>query len=126
MNPLDLVGGSTFPRAPEGHYAFTLRRYLFADLGAPRWVIGLLGRWVVGLLGCWVVGRVVSFERIMKLTIQQRRLIGIGAINGFLSVALGAFGAHLLKDRLSADMLAVFQTGVHYHQIHSLALMLLG
>ena len=41
-------------------------------------------------------------------------------------MALGAFAAHALKDRLSADALAVFQTGVHYQLAHALALILVG
>jgi uncharacterized membrane protein YgdD (TMEM256/DUF423 family) len=47
----------------------------------------------------------------------------IAALNGFLAVALGAFGAHGLKQRLSADMLAVYQTGVQYHFYHTFALL---
>ncbi|WP_048292382.1 DUF423 domain-containing protein, partial [Pseudomonas aeruginosa] len=35
---------------------------------------------------------------------------------------LGAFAAHGLKKQLSAEYLAVFQTGVHYQLIHALAL----
>ena len=46
----------------------------------------------------------------------------LAALNGFLAVALGAFGAHGLKQKLSADMLAVYQTGVQYHFYHTLAL----
>ncbi len=46
----------------------------------------------------------------------------IAAVNGFLAVALGAFGAHGLKRKLSAEMLAVYQTGVQYHFYHTLAL----
>jgi len=46
-----------------------------------------------------------------------------GAISGFLSVALGAFGAHGLKNRLSAEMLAIFETGVRYQMYHALALL---
>ncbi len=41
---------------------------------------------------------------------------------GLTGVALGAFAAHALRDRLSAQYLAVFQTGVHYQLIHALAL----
>ncbi len=37
-------------------------------------------------------------------------------------VALGAFAAHALKARLSAEMLAVFETGVRYQMYHALAL----
>jgi uncharacterized membrane protein YgdD (TMEM256/DUF423 family) len=40
----------------------------------------------------------------------------------FIGVALGAFGAHALKARLSPDMLTVFETGVRYHFYHALAL----
>jgi uncharacterized membrane protein YgdD (TMEM256/DUF423 family) len=50
----------------------------------------------------------------------------IAALNGFLAVALGAFGAHGLKQRLSADLLAVYQTGVQYHFYHTLALLLVA
>ena len=48
----------------------------------------------------------------------------IGAIAGFIGVALGAFGAHGLRTRLSPDMLAVFETGVRYQMYHALALLL--
>jgi len=47
----------------------------------------------------------------------------IGALMGFVAVALGAFGAHALKGRLSPDMLAVFETGVRYQMYHALALL---
>jgi len=45
-----------------------------------------------------------------------------GAISGFLSVAAGAFGAHALRQRLTPDLLAVFETGVRYQVYHALAL----
>ena len=44
----------------------------------------------------------------------------------FAAVALGAFGAHALKSRLSAEMLAVWHTGVEYHVYHALALLAVG
>lgn len=50
----------------------------------------------------------------------------LGSINAFLAVALGAFGAHTLKNKLSEEMLAVYQTGVHYHVIHALGLLFIG
>jgi uncharacterized membrane protein YgdD (TMEM256/DUF423 family) len=50
----------------------------------------------------------------------------LGSLNAFLSVALGAFGAHALKSKLSPDMLNVYQTGVQYHMIHSLGLILIA
>jgi uncharacterized membrane protein YgdD (TMEM256/DUF423 family) len=36
-------------------------------------------------------------------------------------VALGAFGAHVLKTSLSPSSLAIFETGVRYHLVHGLA-----
>jgi uncharacterized membrane protein YgdD (TMEM256/DUF423 family) len=56
----------------------------------------------------------------------DRLFITIGAMSAFLAVALGAFGAHSLRDRLSADMLQVFQTGVTYQMYHALALIGVG
>ncbi|MCM3631181.1 DUF423 domain-containing protein [Paenibacillus glycanilyticus] len=49
-----------------------------------------------------------------------------GAIGAALAVALGAFGAHGLKETLSEDMLEVYETGVRYHMYHALALMLVA
>ena len=46
-----------------------------------------------------------------------------GSLLAFLAVALGAFAAHSLKARLSADMLTIFETGVRYHMYHALALL---
>jgi len=47
---------------------------------------------------------------------------GLGALHAFLAVAAGAFGAHALKQRLSPEMLAVFETGARYHLFHALGL----
>jgi uncharacterized membrane protein YgdD (TMEM256/DUF423 family) len=48
------------------------------------------------------------------------RLAGALALIG---VALGAFGAHGLRERLSPPMLEVYRTGVLYHLIHAVALL---
>ncbi len=53
---------------------------------------------------------------------MERVFYLIGAASAFAGVAAGAFGAHGLKERLSADMLAVFETGVRYQMYHALAL----
>lgn len=50
----------------------------------------------------------------------------IGAISGFLAVALGAFAAHGLKHQLSPDMLLIFKTATDYQMFHALALVLVG
>ncbi len=50
----------------------------------------------------------------------------LGSINAFIAVALGALGAHGLKDKLSERAFEVFQTGARYHIIHALGLILIG
>lgn len=57
---------------------------------------------------------------------MMRMLLLLAAMFGFTGVALGAFAAHGLKTQLSADYLAVFQTGVHYQMLHALALLALA
>ena len=52
----------------------------------------------------------------------MRTWLFIAALNGALAVLAGAFAAHGLKGRLSADMLAVFDTGARYHLAHALAM----
>ncbi|MHB8418653.1 MAG: DUF423 domain-containing protein [Myxococcales bacterium] len=50
----------------------------------------------------------------------------LGAVSGFIAVAAGAFGAHALRARLPADLLAVFETGARYQMYHALALILVA
>jgi uncharacterized membrane protein YgdD (TMEM256/DUF423 family) len=47
-----------------------------------------------------------------------------GAVYAGLAVALGAFGAHVLEERLAADALSTWETGARYHMYHALGLML--
>ena len=54
---------------------------------------------------------------------MDRSFLLIGAVINLLGVAAGAFGAHALRGRLSADMLAVFETGVRYQMYHGLAIL---
>lgn len=53
---------------------------------------------------------------------MDRTFFTLGAVFAGLGVALGAFGAHALRDRLPADLLAIFETGVRYQVYHALAL----
>ncbi len=50
-------------------------------------------------------------------------MIRLAGALGFLGVALGAFGAHGLRDRLAPGMLDVYKTGVLYHLLHAVALL---
>ena len=52
--------------------------------------------------------------------------IAIGAGWGALAVLLGAFGAHGLKSRVSPADLEIWHTGVQYHALHAIALVLFG
>ena len=54
---------------------------------------------------------------------MDRFFFTCGAIAAFIGVALGAFGAHTLKNRLSPDMLNIFEVGVRYHMYHALGLL---
>jgi len=52
--------------------------------------------------------------------------IKLGSILAGLSVMLGAFGAHSLKDRLTGKSLDTFHTAQFYQFMHSIALVLVG
>ncbi|MFO1389243.1 DUF423 domain-containing protein [Cellvibrio sp.] len=53
---------------------------------------------------------------------MQRTFLSFAAISGFLSVCLGAFAAHGLKNQIPPESLAIWQTGVQYQMYHALAL----
>ncbi|GIO32959.1 MULTISPECIES: DUF423 domain-containing protein [Paenibacillus] len=53
-------------------------------------------------------------------------MLMLGGIMLFLAVALGAFGAHALKERLNESQQKTYQTGVLYHLVHGLGLVLIG
>ncbi|ANU22362.1 DUF423 domain-containing protein [Planococcus donghaensis] len=49
-----------------------------------------------------------------------------GAVNALLSVAFGAFGAHLLEGRVADKYLDTWQTAVQYQMFHSIGLMVVA
>jgi uncharacterized membrane protein YgdD (TMEM256/DUF423 family) len=57
---------------------------------------------------------------------MHTKFLLLGAISAFVGVAAGAFGAHGLEARLSADLLAVYETGVRYELFHAVALLFVG
>jgi uncharacterized membrane protein YgdD (TMEM256/DUF423 family) len=57
---------------------------------------------------------------------MHRWFLVTAALIAALSVALGAFGAHSLKQVLAPDALAVFETGVRYQFYHAFALLFAG
>jgi uncharacterized membrane protein YgdD (TMEM256/DUF423 family) len=62
----------------------------------------------------------------MNLLKTSRTFIIIGAISGFLSISFGAFGAHAIKQWMSPDLMAIYQTAVSYQVYHSLGLILIA
>lgn len=56
----------------------------------------------------------------------MKLFILLGVINGFLAVALGAFGAHGLEGKLSEKMLATWEKAVNYQMFHTMALLVTG
>jgi uncharacterized membrane protein YgdD (TMEM256/DUF423 family) len=57
---------------------------------------------------------------------MDRTFVVLGALLAAVGVAAGAFGAHGLRARVSADLLAVFETGVRYHLIHALGILIVA
>lgn len=50
----------------------------------------------------------------------------LGSVGMLLAVAMGAFGAHALKKTLTPDLMAIYETAVHYHVYHALGLIAIG
>jgi uncharacterized membrane protein YgdD (TMEM256/DUF423 family) len=74
--------------------------------------------------GCYFRPERISFS---VLDLMQRHLLLASAANGFLAVALGAFGAHGLKSHLAdvpdvARRLGWWDTAAHYHLVHAVVL----
>lgn len=57
---------------------------------------------------------------------MTRIFLAIASMLGGISVVFGAFASHALKDRLSANSLAIWETGTRYQMYHALALMLVA
>jgi uncharacterized membrane protein YgdD (TMEM256/DUF423 family) len=57
---------------------------------------------------------------------DKKMWIIISAVSGFTAVAIGAFGAHGLREKLSAEMLEVYKTGVLYQFFHTIVLLVLS
>jgi uncharacterized membrane protein YgdD (TMEM256/DUF423 family) len=71
------------------------------------------------LTGGYLIGRIT-------MVAGAKTFLALGGVAALLAVALGAFGAHALKNRIPAEMLAVWHTGVEYHLFHALGLLAVG
>lgn len=54
-----------------------------------------------------------------------KKIAGIAAFLGVICIALGAFGAHSLKNKIAAADLLNFETGVRYMMYHVLAILIM-
>lgn len=57
---------------------------------------------------------------------MNRKILITASILGLLSIVLGAFGAHGLKQVVSTESVATFETGVKYQMYHALLLLFVG
>lgn len=57
---------------------------------------------------------------------MTRIFLAIASVLGGISVILGAFASHALKDRLSDRALEIWETGTKYQMYHALALILIA
>lgn len=57
---------------------------------------------------------------------MARVFVILGSINMLIAVALGAFGAHIVRDLINDHYYTIYQTGVDYHMFHSLGILLVG
>lgn len=64
-----------------------------------------------------------SYRLTNKKNFKMKILAGMTAILGFLALALGAFGAHALKNSVPLEMIGIWKTAVQYQMFHVLALL---
>lgn len=77
------------------------------------------------------VNKKLSFTKFVTsqynlLISMAEKFIRIGAILAIFAVALGAFGAHGLKNSLSPEQLHTFEVGVRYHFYHTFGILLVA
>ena len=57
---------------------------------------------------------------------MEKKIVSTAGFFGMTAIIFGAFGAHALKEVLSAEQLATYETGVKYQMYHALFLLFLG
>ena len=60
------------------------------------------------------------------MPVSAKTFLTLGSVGMLLAVALGAFGAHALKQTLAPELMATYETAVNYHFIHALGLLAVG
>lgn len=57
---------------------------------------------------------------------KEQLWIAVASLSGTLAVVFGAFAAHALRARLTAEQLVTWNIAVHYHLVHSVVLLALA
>lgn len=57
---------------------------------------------------------------------MPKQWVLFGCVSGFFAVVFGAFGGHVLKEKLSEKALSIYLVGIQYQTMHALALIALG
>ena len=57
---------------------------------------------------------------------MNRTILITAAVFGIIAIALGAFGAHGLKQLISVEAQQSFETGVRYQMYHAIMLLFVG
>lgn len=60
------------------------------------------------------------------MNILNKKIVFTASILGALTIAIGAFGAHGLKELINVKSLQTFETGVRYQMYHTFAILILG
>jgi len=57
---------------------------------------------------------------------MQRKVLLFATLSAAITVAMGAMGAHFLKQKISVENLQIFETAIKYQMYHSFALVLIA
>ncbi|GAK38783.1 DUF423 domain-containing protein [Paenibacillus urinalis] len=57
---------------------------------------------------------------------MAKKWVAIGSILAMLSVLIGAFGAHIIEPIIGEERLTTYETGVQYHMMHALGILLIA
>ncbi len=60
------------------------------------------------------------------MTVFDKNIVATGSFIMAVTIAIGAFGAHGLKEMLDADSLNTFEVGVRYQMYHAIGIVILG
>ncbi len=60
------------------------------------------------------------------MTVFDKNIVATASFLTAVTIAIGAFGAHGLKNMVEASALITFETGVRYQMYHCIAILVLG